>query len=489
MHRLPETLDADVTPLEHAFQRHSPRLTPQGPAVMGWLIQLGVMVLWVALFVQVFFRIGVGVWSVGIAYIVYNTVLMIFVFWQTLPMLRAPISTATAPASAQPRLAVLIAAYNEAAALPGTLRGLLAQTDPPEQIIIADDGSTDATVTMLEAEFGLSAPTPGVLSEPSTKHPSLRLLRRPHGGKAKALNAAMLVADTDLVVTMDADTSPAPAAIGAIRQAFAETPELVVAGGVVIPVCGTTLRNKTFQWFQTYEYLRNFITRYAWTRTESLLLISGAFAGFRREAVVTVGGFDPDCLVEDYELIHRLQRYGRDNELGWRVRLVGNAIARTDAPGAVSDFLRQRRRWFGGFLQTQYWYRDMVGNPRYGWLGTVMLPVKAADTMEPIYGLSALILVFVLVGSGRAGLLLHVGGIVLAKTILDLVNYVWTLQLYRRWTGLTGTTNIGAALLSALLEPFTFAPLRHVAAMLGWWQFVSGRQTWTPQRRTRFADL
>jgi chaperonin GroEL len=33
----------------------------------------------------------------------------------------------------------------------------------------------------------------------------------------------------------------------------------------------------------------------------SLLLISGAFAAYRRQAVVEVGGFDPACLVEDYE--------------------------------------------------------------------------------------------------------------------------------------------------------------------------------------------
>ncbi|WP_256581043.1 glycosyltransferase family 2 protein, partial [Pseudomonas sp. GW460-11-11-14-LB11] len=82
------------------------------------------------------------------------------------------------------------------------------------------------------------------------------------------------------------------------------------------------------------------------------MLISGAFAAFRRVAVVAVGGFDPDCMVEDYELFHRLHRHAVDNGHDWTVGVVGGALARTDAPASPLAFLRQRRRWFGGFLQT-----------------------------------------------------------------------------------------------------------------------------------------
>jgi cellulose synthase/poly-beta-1,6-N-acetylglucosamine synthase-like glycosyltransferase len=372
---------------------------------------------------------------------------------------------------------VLIATYNEAAVLPATLRGLLAQTDPPERIVIADDGSDDDTASVLSEEFGLPGP----------RYPTLRWLRLPRGGKAAALNAALESVDTDLVITMDADTLPAPDAIAEIRQAFAAAPTLVVAGGVVTPVCGKSVRNRVFQLFQTYEYLRNFIARYAWARTESLLLISGAFAGLRRDPVVAVGGFDADCLVEDYELTHRLQRHSRDHGLGWQVRIIGSAIAYTDAPGSIRDFLRQRRRWFGGFLQTQYWNRDMVGNPRYGLLGMVMLPVKAVDTVEPIYGLTSFVVLIALAATGNGAVLVPVGAIVLAKLALDLLAYLWTIRLYRRWTGDKQTTSFGRGLLAAVAEPLTFTPLRHVGALLGWWQFLTGRQTWVPQHRARAA--
>jgi cellulose synthase/poly-beta-1,6-N-acetylglucosamine synthase-like glycosyltransferase len=457
----------NVTTLESAFAVNSPRLTPRGAALPGWLIHTAVVALWVGLFAQVFLQVGAGLWSIGIAYIGYDTLLLAFVLWQTLP-LRRPARPA-GPTACRPTLGVLIAAYGEAAVLPATLHALLEQTEPPEEIVVADDGSDDDTLAVLDAEFG-------------DRYPSLRLLRLPHRGKAAALNSALLAASTDVVVTMDADTLPAAGAIAAIRDAFGADPDLVVAGGVLTPVCGKSIRNRTLQCFQTYEYLHNFIARYAWMRLNSLLLISGAFAGFRREAVLLVGGFDADCLVEDYELVHRIQRRSRDDDLGWRVAIVGHAVAQTDAPGTIRDFLRQRRRWFGGFLQTQYWNRDMTGNPRYGALGLAMLPVKAVDTMQPIYGLTAFVVLIALMLTGNVAVLVPVGALVLAKLALDLFAYLWTIHLYRRWTG--ADTHLGTGLLVALVEPFAFIPLLHTGALLGWWQFLTGRQTWVPQRRS-----
>ena len=63
----------------------------------------------------------------------------------------------------------------------------------------------------------------------------------------------------------------------------------------------------------------------------------------------------------------------------------------------------------------------MTGNPRYGALGLAMLPVKAADTVQPIYGLTALVVLIVLVLRGNAAVLVPVGAIVLAKLVLDLL--------------------------------------------------------------------
>jgi cellulose synthase/poly-beta-1,6-N-acetylglucosamine synthase-like glycosyltransferase len=401
--------------------------------------------------------------------------LLVFTFWQTWP-LRRPGPPAS-PASSRPGISVIIAAYNEADVLAATVAALTRQSGPPDAILIADDGSTDGTADLLEVQYGLKAAIGGI-SAPSDAIPGLRWLRLPHAGKAAALNQALIHVTTEVFMTVDADTKLAPDAIATMRAAFAANPGLVAATGVLTPVCGKIPVGRLFEWFQTYEYVRNFLSRYAWGRVDALLLISGAFAGFRRDAVMTVGGFDPECLVEDYELIHRLRRYGYLHRLGWHSIALGTARATTTAPATTLSFLRQRRRWFGGFLQTQFWYREMVGNPQYHRLGTWMLPVKAADTMQPIYGLFAFALLLFYIVTGKVAVLIPVGGFIIGKIILDLAFHAWSIRLYRNWTGGETRINFGMALLAAILEPFSFQLLRHLGACWGWLWFITGRRSW-----------
>ncbi len=465
-------------------QNLSPRHAPPPTPLRAVLIHGGVTLLWLLLFLRAFGAGGVLAWSVGLAYVGYDTALLLFVFVQTLPLLRPP---APAPDGPLPSLGVIIAARNEAAGLPATLAALFAQAAPPDMVVIADDGSDDGTGALLMQTYGLAASPSGVIGGSSPLHPSLHWLRLPPGGKARALNAALAGMAQDLVVTVDADTLLEPGAMLAMRRAFAADPALVAATGVLFPVCAPDAAGRFFQWFQTYEYMRNFLSRYAWGRQDGLLLISGAFAAYRRRAVLDVGGFDPDCLVEDYELTHRLRDHAARQGLGWRTDVIGGARARTEAPGTLGGFLRQRRRWFGGFLQTQLWYRHMVGNPAYGRLGTRMLPVKALDTMQPLYGLTSIALLLAALAEGNAAVALPVAGVIGAKIALDLGFYLWSLLLYRRWLGDAARVGLGWAVAAALVEPFTFQVLRHGGAALGWVSFLTGQRAWGRQARSGLA--
>jgi cellulose synthase/poly-beta-1,6-N-acetylglucosamine synthase-like glycosyltransferase len=471
---LPDFSNTNFNPALHA---QSPRWSAPPTPLPSILIHGAVLTLWVALFANGFLGKGIAGWSVGIVYIGYDTVLLVFTFLQCWTLRRPAPEVPVLPAE-RLSLTVIIAAYNEAEVLASTLDALARQSSPADEILIADDGSTDGTAALLGARYGLFA-APGGISGAAQEISGLRWLRLPHAGKAAALNQALAHVSTALFVTVDADTKLAPDALAAMRDAFSAMPGLVAATGVLTPVCTKTFSGRVFQWFQTYEYVRNFLSRYAWGRMDALLLISGAFAGFRREAVVTVGGFDPDCLVEDYELIHRLRRYGYLHGLGWHSLALGSARATTSAPATMLSFLRQRRRWFGGFLQTQFWYREMVGNARYKRLGTWMLPVKAADTMQPIYGLFAFALLLFYIFTGRAAVLIPVGGFIIGKIILDLAFHAWSIRLYRNWTGGETRVNFGMALLAAILEPFSFQLLRHLGASWGWVWFVTGRRSWS----------
>ena len=456
----------------------SPRRSPPPTPLASRAIHLGVLGLWVLLLGAPFGLHGVWVWSAGLIYVAYDTLLLVFTFWQTLPLLRGPPppSGAVTPVT----IGVIVAARDEALVLPVTLKALLGQLDPPDRILIADDGSTDATPQVLHDLYGLEPPELGAME---TAHPLIHWLRLGGGGKARAMNTALSLIDTDVVLTVDADTLLEPDAVGAVRRAFAAEPALVATTGVLTPVCAATASGRIFEWFQTYEYIRNFLARYAWMRLDSLLLISGAFAGFRRTAALEVGGFDSDCLVEDYELIHRMKRYGALNGRGWTTRVLGAAQARTEAPSTTLAFLRQRRRWFGGFLQTQYWYRDMVGNRRYGALGLAMLPVKAIDTLQPVYGITAFILLCTYLAQGRFSVLAPVGGVIGVKIFVDFSFQLWAIHLYRCWVGDRRAASLSHAFIASIVEPFSFQLLRHVGALWGWVEFLSGRQTWGSQQR------
>lgn len=425
-------------------------------------------------------------WSVGYAYLAYDTALLVFTGWQLRHIDRP--GSGVAPAAgvrvAGVRVAVIVAAHNELVALPRTLQALLDQTVVPEEIVIADDGSVDGTAEMLCAEYGFECPTvdsdAALLTVGSTR---VRWLRLSHRGKSGALNAGVLSTSADVVVTVDADTVPDRTAVEALRAAFAAEPELVACTGIITPKCRGTVVGRVMEWFQTYEYIRNFLARYAWMQVGCLQLLSGAFAGFRRTAVIEVGGFDDACFVEDYELVARMHRYAGERGLDWRFRVLGTAQARTEAPGSVPAFLRQRRRWFGGFIQTHWWYRAMVGDSRFGRLGTVMLPVKAVDTVAPLYGLAAVGLLIYFVATCRFDVLGSILVVLVGKLVIDMAFHVWALRRYRRWVGDTERASLQSAALVLVVEPLTFTLLLHFGAVLGWLAFLGGGQRWGGQKR------
>jgi cellulose synthase/poly-beta-1,6-N-acetylglucosamine synthase-like glycosyltransferase len=475
------TIMALIDQLADARRRFSSRLAPPRTPAISVLIHTAVLAIWVALFLLAFGRGGVVAWSIGLGYLAYDAALQVFTAWQ----IKRLTATNDAPTRASVRLslAALVAARNEAPVLPATLGALLDQTDPPVEIIIADDGSTDATAEVLCTRFGLTEPDVGCTASVDVGSTSIVWLRLPHGGKARALNAAIVETGADVVVTVDGDTLLEPEAISAVRQAFCREPELVGITGIITPVCKPTRSGQAWEFFQTYEYIRNFLGRYAWMRVDCLQLISGAFAGFRRAPVIEVGGFDEACLVEDYELVHRMRRYAGERGLIWRFRVIGGAQARTEAPGSTAAFLRQRRRWFGGFLQTQWWYRAMVGDRKMGALGTVMLPIKAIDTAAPIYGLTAFALLLVYAATMQTAILGPVAVVIAGKLVVDLVFHVWALGRYRRWVGDPHRGSVVGVATAALIEPFTFRFALHCGAMLGWLAFLFGGPQWGRQHR------
>ncbi len=105
-------------------------------------------------------------------------------------------------------ISVVIPLYNKEKEIAATLRSVLAQTVPPAEIIVVDDGSTDGSV-------------PAALSVDS---PLVRMISQPNSGVAAARNRGAREAAGNYVAFLDADDTWEPGFIGAITGSIERYP-------------------------------------------------------------------------------------------------------------------------------------------------------------------------------------------------------------------------------------------------------------------------
>jgi cellulose synthase/poly-beta-1,6-N-acetylglucosamine synthase-like glycosyltransferase len=431
---------------------------------------------------------GVAAWTIGLVYISYDSLLLGFmvVSSQVAVMRQGRHKPAASPSPEEhrPALTVLICARNERLVLPECLRALAVQAEPADEIIILDDGSTDGMVDWLTAEFAVTFEPVGASAlGTSTRWPGLRVWRKPNTGKADSLNVGWKMARGEIVVTLDADTYIEPGALAAIRDGFVEDPNLGIAGGVLVPICQRTAWAGFFQFFQTFEYARGFLWRLTFMQYDMLLLISGAFAAYRRSVLESAGGFDTTSWVEDYELTHRIYRDAFDSGKTVTIKILSDARGTTDAPAAIDTFLNQRRRWFAGFIATHFKYHDMVGNGHYGPVGRYMLCLKTLDLLLPIYAFAAAVVLIVLLTT-RHFLDSFIVKVIVAKLLFDLILHAYSIVLYQRWLGIPLSRKLWIQSIGATLsEPFVFQIMRQLGAILGWLAFLRRKIDWLPQRQ------
>ena len=247
-----------------------------------------------------------------------------------------------------PPVEVLVAAYNEERTIARTIASLLASDYPHLRVLVVDDGSKDDTSGVVEREFG--------------DDPRVRLVKKPNGGKASALNLALESATAPIVVGVDADTQLPPDAIRRLVAPLADPEVGMTAGNVKVG----NAHNAVTEW-QDVEYTTSQnLDRRAYSLLNCVTVVPGAIGAWRREAVMVVGAYQTDTLAEDMDLTWRMRR------AGWRAETVPEARAYTEAPETVRAFFKQRFRWTFGTLQCLWKHRSALG--RYAWFGGFALP-------------------------------------------------------------------------------------------------------------------
>ncbi len=255
------------------------------------------------------------------------------------------------PLPPQPSLvSVVIPAHNEDMVIAQSLRRILRSTYPTLEVVVVDDGSTDATAQRV--------------AEVAATDTRVQLVRTPNSGKAHAINSGLKQARGEVVVALDADTHFEPETIGRLVRWFADPEVGAVAGNAKV---GNRINLITY--WQALEYITaQNLERRALAAMNAITVVPGAVGAWRREALEKLGGFPSDTLAEDQDLTLAVQK------AGYRVLFDSHAVAWTEAPDTVRGLARQRFRWAYGTLQCLWKHRDVMLRPRYGTLGMLAMP-------------------------------------------------------------------------------------------------------------------
>lgn len=238
-----------------------------------------------------------------------------------------------------PRVAVLIPAYNEEKVIARTIRSVMMSNYKNLRIIVIDDGSKDNTARVVRATYPAEI-----------ESGRLTLLTKPNGGKAEALNYALNHTDEEIYIGIDADGVIAHDAITRLVPHFANPKIGAVAGNAKVG-------NRVNLWtrWQALEYItsQNFERR-ALDLFDVVMVVPGAIGAWRTSAVRDGAGYHPDTVAEDADLTMNIL------EQGYSVIYEDQALAFTEAPVNMDGLMRQRFRWSFGILQAIWKHRGAV---------------------------------------------------------------------------------------------------------------------------------
>lgn len=409
-----------------------------------------------------------------------------------------------------PPVSVIAPAFNEALSIVESVKALLALEYPHHEVIVVNDGSSDATLDVLIRGFDLEAcdrKQMAVLQKTkirgtwrSLRYPNLLVIDKENGRKADAANAGIGFARTPLVCVIDADSIiERDGLLRAAEPFMHDDGRLVAVGGTIRVANGCKIEGGALRKIgvskhlvprlQIVEYLRAFLTnRVANAHTNTLMLISGAFGLFRRDVLLEIGGYRHDTVGEDLELVVRIHRYMREQRRDYAVKFVPDIVCWTEAPANLQGLQGQRARWQQGALETLRFHWRMIFNPRYGRIGMIGLPQMV---LEDVIGPPAEVIGYLVIPAAilfgvlePMMALAFLGVTVLFGTGLSLGSLVLEEIQLRRTPNASDLYKIGEA---ALLENFGFRQINLLYRMRGMRSFLRSETKWEAVPRVGFS--
>ncbi len=247
-------------------------------------------------------------------------------------------------------VSVIIPAFNEAVVVERTINSVLNSDYKKLEVVAVNDGSTDNTLHVLELC--------------KNKDSRAKVVDKPNSGKAASINLGLQKAKGEIVVIIDADTIFTRKTITKLVSHFSNDEIGAVAGNVKV--------GNRINWLtkiQSVEYITSQnLDRRAFGLINAITVVPGAIGAWRKDLVLRLGGFATDTLAEDADLTYAIL------EAGKRVVYEDEALAFTEAPETLNNFIKQRFRWMFGTIQVIYKHIDICFSFRQPGLGWIAIP-------------------------------------------------------------------------------------------------------------------
>lgn len=175
-----------------------------------------------------------------------------------------------------PPISVIVPLYNKAACVERFVRSVQAQTQTDFEVVIVDDGSTDASHAVAVRAVGDDS--------------RFRVIRQRNGGVSRARNAAMRAARAPWVAFIDADDEWLPGFLEAILEAARRYPEAIMISTAHRTQFDTGGESDNLGMAGAQLYHFGYDLFEAWQRRRDCPVFIGATA-VRREVMAAIGGF------------------------------------------------------------------------------------------------------------------------------------------------------------------------------------------------------
>ncbi|MEI7709160.1 MAG: glycosyltransferase [bacterium] len=260
-----------------------------------------------------------------------------------------------------PSVTIIVPCFNEDKSVEKTVRSLLNLDYPKDNfnIIVVDDGSTDATWEILQ-KF--------------KSDKNVKLIHKENGGKYTALNLGLQHVDTEFFSCLDADSIVDPSAMKKIMRYFLK-PEIMAVIPSALVINPITFIQKA----QKAEYNMAVFFKRIFSLIGGLHVTPGTLPVYRKKVVETIGEFKHGHNGEDMEMAFRMQK----NYL--QIVQCREAIVYTIPPHSIKMLYKQRVRWLSAFLQNIIDYRGMLLKNKYGNFAWFTLPAGIVGTLAAVF--------------------------------------------------------------------------------------------------------